>query len=121
MGDGPEAAQRPALFSRINECLFGVIRERERASWAARSLVRWRRGQLQRILECPRLLHRLGGAQGRHQIEKFGERWYGGGESSVGSHVKGAVVFSDLGLADALVVGACLAEDSTILPYFDVV
>jgi hypothetical protein len=32
-------------------------RERERASWAARSLVRWRRGQLQRILECPRLLH----------------------------------------------------------------
>jgi hypothetical protein len=40
--------------------LLGVISERERASWAARSLVRCRRGQLQRILECPRLLHRLG-------------------------------------------------------------
>jgi hypothetical protein len=44
--------------SRIN--LFGVISERERASWAARSLVRWRRGQLRRILECPRLHYRLG-------------------------------------------------------------
>jgi hypothetical protein len=31
--------------------LLSVINKRERASWAARSLVRWRRGQLQRILE----------------------------------------------------------------------
>jgi hypothetical protein len=47
-----------AITTIIN--LLGVIKERDRASWAARSLVRWRRVQLQRIPECPRLLHRLG-------------------------------------------------------------
>jgi hypothetical protein len=36
-------------FGSIN--LLSVINKRERASWLARSLVRWRRGQLQRILE----------------------------------------------------------------------
>jgi hypothetical protein len=40
--------------------LLSVINKRERASWPARSLVRWRRGQLQRILEVPRHLQHLG-------------------------------------------------------------
>jgi hypothetical protein len=45
--------------SSINQFIRRNTRERGLAA-PARCLLRWRRGQLQRILECPRLLHRLG-------------------------------------------------------------
>jgi hypothetical protein len=40
------------------------------------------------------------GLGGQHPIEKVGERWCGGRESSVGPHVEGAVGFSDPGLVE---------------------
>jgi hypothetical protein len=81
------------VASAVSTRFIGVISEIERVSWAARSLVRWRRGN---VLGCSIVL----GLSGRHPIEKFGERWCGGRESSVGPHVEGAVGFSDPGLAE---------------------